>query len=392
VAYVVGAAQGQGLELDVAGLRAALAEQLPQYMVPAAFVVLQELPLTPNGKLDRRALPAPDMSSASDVHVAPRTPAERQLAYLFAEVLALDYERIGVHDSFFELGGHSLLATRLVAQIARGFGVEVSVRTLFEAHTVAALAQRISQGTVWENLLEPLLVLRGGGDLPGLFCVHPATGLGWSYAGFVGHIESRRPIHAFQAAAIGDPSRALPRSVGELADEYIRLLRQAQGSGPYHLMGWSFGGLVAFEAAVRLQAAGEQVGLLALIDSYPSGPVADPDLPGVEGMISDFREAGMDAALISDAHLTRAHEFLMNVFRISDFVPSGVFEGDMVMCRARDAVLDSDVWAPHVSGRIEIHDIDADHQFMLRPRPLEQIAGVIQPKLCEKDHAHRGSK
>ncbi|MEW5928486.1 MAG: amino acid adenylation domain-containing protein [Gemmatimonadota bacterium] len=127
---------------DAAGLREHLRRRLPEYMVPAALVVLEKLPLTPSGKLDRRALPAPDAAPAA-AYVAPRTPAEEVLAGIWAEVLHL--ERVGVEDDFFDLGGHSLLATRVVSRVRQAFGTELPLRTLFEAPTVAALAGRLEE-------------------------------------------------------------------------------------------------------------------------------------------------------------------------------------------------------------------------------------------------------
>ena len=132
VGYVVPATDAA---LDPAGLRRALAAHLPDYMVPAAIVELAALPLTPNGKLDRRALPAPDFAPAQ-IRL-PTTPQEEVLAGLFAEVLGL--ERVGLDDSFFDLGGHSLLATRLVSRIRSSLGVELPIRALFEAQTIANL-------------------------------------------------------------------------------------------------------------------------------------------------------------------------------------------------------------------------------------------------------------
>jgi amino acid adenylation domain-containing protein/non-ribosomal peptide synthase protein (TIGR01720 family) len=136
-AYLVPA---EGAELSTGDLRTRLAARLPDYMVPSAFVVLERLPLNANGKVDRRALPAPEQGAEAG-YVAPRTPTEELLAGIWAAVLRL--ERVGAEDGFFELGGHSLLATQVVSRARQVFGVEVPLRALFEAPTVAGLAVRI---------------------------------------------------------------------------------------------------------------------------------------------------------------------------------------------------------------------------------------------------------
>jgi amino acid adenylation domain-containing protein len=151
VAYVTGAAETDAL-------RAHLRESLPEYMVPAAFVGLEQLPLTPNGKLDRRALPAPEYEAGAERYVAPRTPVEEVLAGIWAEVLRL--ERVGVHDNFFELGGHSLLATRVASRIQAVFSVELPLRALFEGPTVAELSVRVEERRRAEVPLPPPVVRR----------------------------------------------------------------------------------------------------------------------------------------------------------------------------------------------------------------------------------------
>ncbi|GAA0603000.1 hypothetical protein GCM10010174_19080 [Kutzneria viridogrisea] len=146
VAYVVGSA-------DVSGLRALAQSRLPEYMVPSAYVSLDTLPLTPNGKLDRKALPAPDFGAESGGRAA-RTPAEQVLCGLFADVLGA--ERVGIEDNFFELGGHSLLATKLISRIRVALGVEVPIQALFEAPTVAGLAERLTGAATGRRALEPM--------------------------------------------------------------------------------------------------------------------------------------------------------------------------------------------------------------------------------------------
>ncbi|HZG42966.1 MAG TPA: amino acid adenylation domain-containing protein, partial [Longimicrobium sp.] len=158
VAYVVGEAEAEAL-------RARLRQSLPEYMVPAAFVVLDALPLTPNGKLDRKALPAPEYAAGADRYVAPRTPVEEVLAGSWAEVLRL--ERVGVQESFFELGGHSLIATRVVSRVRELFGVELPLRALFEGPTVAELAGRVEEMRRAEvPVLPPVVPVERTGALP----------------------------------------------------------------------------------------------------------------------------------------------------------------------------------------------------------------------------------
>jgi amino acid adenylation domain-containing protein len=158
VAYVVGAVEADAL-------RAHLRQSLPEYMVPGAFVALDALPLTANGKLDRKALPAPELASAEDRYVAPRTPVEEVLAGIWAEVLRL--ERVGVTESFFDLGGHSLLATRLVSRVRVVFGVELALRALFEGPTVAELAKAVEEMRRAElPVLPPVVPIERTGALP----------------------------------------------------------------------------------------------------------------------------------------------------------------------------------------------------------------------------------
>jgi hypothetical protein len=155
VAYVVPA---EGGDRDTGGLPAALREfaasRLPEYMVPAAVVVLEDLPLTPNGKLDRAALPAPDFAAGAGTGRAPANAREELLCQAFADVLGL--QEVGPEDDFFALGGHSLLAVRLASRIRAVLGAEVAVRALFEAPTPAGLAVRVGNQKSSRPALRPM--------------------------------------------------------------------------------------------------------------------------------------------------------------------------------------------------------------------------------------------
>jgi len=140
-----------------------LAQQLPQYMVPAAFVTLEALPLTSSGKVDRKALPAPERRDSQATYVAPRTPTEEILAGIWAEVLKV--ERVGVEDNFFELGAHSLMATQVVSRVRQALGVELALRELFASPTISRLSARVEAGTV--HMIDELSWKAGSGSTAG---------------------------------------------------------------------------------------------------------------------------------------------------------------------------------------------------------------------------------
>jgi len=277
-------AEGQRTDSDT--LRTRLAQTLPDYMVPGAIVILDSLPLTPNGKLDRKALPAAEIRAGA-AYRAPRTHQEEILCSLFSEILAV--ERVGIDDNFFELGGHSLLATRLVSRIRSAVGVEPTIRTLFEAPTVASLAERLDVHTD-TGVLAAMLSLRAKGDRSPLFCIHPATGLSWCYAGLLQHIRSDYPIYGLQARGFNQ-SETLPRTLEEMVTDYLEEIRAIQSTGPYYLLGWSFGGLVAHTLASRLQARGEKVPLLTLLDSYPPDSTHSSGVSDEQGIVIAHLEA-----------------------------------------------------------------------------------------------------
>lgn len=408
-AYVVGK---PGESPSGTELRRYAASLLPDYMVPWAFVMMDKLPLTPNGKLDRKALPAPDMSPDADGR-NPRTPQEEVLCELFAEILGA--KRVGIDDSFFELGGHSLLAVRLISRVREALGKELSIAALFEAPTVAGLVDKLEMGG-GNSALQVVLPLRSHGDQTPLFCVHPAGGLSWCYAGLMKHLGMNYPIYGLQARGIAQ-AEELPGSLEEMTADYIGHIRSLQPAGPYRLLGWSLGGNVAQSIAVQLQEAGEDIELLAILDAYPSHylPIKEkPDedealtaLLALGGFDRESIEAGLgDAPLTISAALellrnessalsSLEEETIMNlkttyensVQLLKAYVPKR-FEGDMLFFHSTIIPdwfdpIDPEMWEPYVGGRIERHDIECRHKDLCQPGPLDEIGKTILNKLEE---------
>jgi amino acid adenylation domain-containing protein len=258
---------GQALAEHAAG-------RLPGYMVPAAVMVLPALPLNPNGKIDRKALPEPGAAArAADAHVPPRDALEAQVAALFGEVLSVD--GVGATDSFFALGGHSLLAMRLVAKVEERHGVRLPLSALFEGPTVARLAERLRGGPA-RRPAQTLVALRAEGDRPPLFCVHGGDGHLLTWAPLLPHLPADLPVYAFQAPGVDDGAEPLA-SVDAMAERYVAEVKRVQPEGPYHLAGWSFGALVARQMARRLDAAGDEVQGVVMLDPHLFADDGDDD-------------------------------------------------------------------------------------------------------------------
>ncbi|AOM39426.1 non-ribosomal peptide synthetase [Xenorhabdus hominickii] len=268
-------------------LRQQLALHLADYMIPSAFMILDVFPLTPNGKLDYQALPAPDQSAImTRRYAAPEGEIETELVKIWQALLGLD--RIGRHDNFFELGGHSLIAIRLLTCMQKQ-NMEVSLAMLFSHPILSELALAVNKRTFHgrtfhgrifhERTGQSVSVFDGNpvplspaGNLPPLFCIPGAGASASSLLEFALSFPSHLSIYALQARGLIDPLRPPHTSVEGAARDYIRAIRQIQPKGPYHVLGHSFGGKIAFEIALQLQAQGEQVADLILIDTTAPDP------------------------------------------------------------------------------------------------------------------------
>jgi enterobactin synthetase component F len=404
VAYVV-PAQGY----DATALRAHAAARLPEGWLPAAYVTLDTLPVNSSGKLDRAALPAPDYATAGG-H-PPATEAERRVAALFAEVLQVPAP--GAEDDFFALGGHSLLAVELMLRLREEFGWDPGLGALFEHPSVERLAALVAEKPVSDSGLGPLVRLRQGDEaLAPLFVVHPAGGISWCYGGLARALSPRRSVHGLQAPALAE-GVPTPGSLDALAADYVERIRAICPRGPFHLLGWSVGGILAHAMAVRLRALGEEVGLLAMLDSYPSdvwraepepdenAPLRallaiaghDPDrLPGLpltrDAVVGFLRQSDSPLGRLPEAALDGVVRVVRGNNRLVRQHRHGSYDGTVLHFRAaldhagRD--LSPAMWQPYAAA-VAVVDVAALHAGLTGPAATAFIAPVVSAFLSKHD-------
>jgi len=407
VAYVLTDYATASLSID---LRRFLKDRLPDYMVPSAFVALEEFPLTRNGKLDREALPEPDIARDENrATVAPRNEVEMQLVHIWERVLG--FRPIGVTDNFFDLGGHSLLAVRLFAEITRAFGTAMPLAAIFKSPTIAELATRVrSEGHAdVEGALVPIQPL--GAKLP-LFFVHAYGGGVFFYRELSDHLGPDQPFYGLQAIGL-DGRKAPLRRVEDMAARYIREMKTVQPKGPYYVGGRCLGAYIALEIANQLHAAGEKVGMLAVLDSYwaPQSPLTAGEKMGkhvsslMKGGLREkasylakharmraaktkLRLAGMTAAL--SLRLGHPVPGIAREIYINQCLPRihgeaerryrpSIYPGVITFFQAT-AEIDRDprsFWGKRTSGGVEIEMVPASHRDIL----VEPNVRVLAEKL-----------
>jgi amino acid adenylation domain-containing protein len=257
-AYIVAAPDH---DPEAAELRDYLRGRLPDYMVPSFYVRLAALPRTRSGKVDRRALPAPRAVTEEDSYAPPRNEVEESLVAIWQD--ALEKPRVGIHDEYFELGGTSFLIIKLLTAVERRFGCRLPMSTVFDYGTVAKMAELVST-TIKSDAAAPARVPLSRGSGAPLFVVHPLGGNVLCY-GTLARIL-KRPVVGFQARGIED--RQPPRDdIVDMAGAYARELTASYPNGPCTLLGWSFGGTVAYEMACQLSQQGREVPMVFLLDS-----------------------------------------------------------------------------------------------------------------------------
>nr|WP_081431391.1 non-ribosomal peptide synthetase [Moorena bouillonii] len=408
VAYIV---SEQEQELTSSQLRQFLKQKLPDYMIPSAFAFLDKLPLTPNGKVDLRLLPELDTSNRPQDagFVSPRNSLELQLSQIWSDLLNVN--PVGVNDNFFELGGHSLLAVRLMARIKQEFGTYLPLATLFTEPTIENQASLLVNTTENQSY-SPLVPINKVGNLPTFFCVHPVGGNVLCYAQLARYLGNNQPFYGLQSPGLFGESKPLTR-IEDMASCYIEGLQTIQPVGPYYLGGWSLGGIIAWEMAQQLSAAGEEVALLALIDSYSPVAIDQPkqvdqqmmasslakDLGSVFGTelpiaVEDLKLGGLEQQL---QHILQEAKglnilppeigmeqmrklfgvFQANLMAMYRYQPQP-YSGRIVLFCARELEPEDRGWNDLAVGDLETYRIPGDHYTMIRSPDVEILAKHLE--------------
>ena len=421
VAYVVPAG-ADGKLPGPSELRQHLLESLPEYMLPAVYVAVSRFPLTGSGKIDRNALPAVGAQGTGEtVHrepaVPPRTETERRLVAVWEEVLGL--QGIGIHDEFSSLGGHSLLAVSLFVRIEKALGIVAPVRLLFRAPTVAQLAHELDHPARWVEV-DPVVPIQprveGSPAVP-LFCVPGVGGHVFMFRELSRLLGPDQPLYGLQLQELSLTDGSLG-SVEAIAAAFVKHVRTVQPVGPYALAGYSFGGLVVYEMALQLLDQGEPVHLVALLDSlvavgartmpaWRKVPVHLSALaqlgPGerynyvrsrVERRVTKMRgQLGLGSRALPDGtvgdRMRAVRQLCMEAqlrYTGRAYPPGAgrltLFHATIEPAWTRFLVPEkNNGWEPLAPGRIEVIDIECDHQGMMSQPAVASLADRLRPRV-----------
>ncbi|QXC44704.1 non-ribosomal peptide synthetase [Rhodococcus qingshengii] len=402
VGYVVPAS---GAVVDTAALVDSLGVVLPSYMVPSQIMVLDAFPLNASGKLDRKLLPEPVFEVA--VFRAPVTEVERLVASVFEELLGID--RVGLDDDFFELGGNSLIATQLAAKLGQAISAEVPLRMLFTSSTVSEMSDKLVTGMHvgfeldLDAALAVTLPLRArGSELP-LFCVHPMVGLAWPYAPLAAFVDRSVPLYGLQTPALTEED-FFATALTDYIDRYVSEIRSVQQQGPYRLLGWSFGGVVAHGIAARLEALGEKVSALVILDGSPLSlddeafaamvrhevaglGVVIPDDEDLENLsidcASDVLTAVNGGAIgLNASDIRRLFSSIARTAALTREYEPDTCTGPVLFVGSNETEADGvEPWRSLIDGEIDVRQASVNHVSMMTPEGLEEIGPMIAASL-----------
>lgn len=422
-------------------LKRYLLNRLPEYMLPAHFVILKELPKTANGKIDRKKLPQPkaeDDREAQTQFAPPRNEIDRRLVDIWSQVLGIESSKIGIEANFFELGGHSLKLTILVSKIKSEFDVSVSLTEVFKMPTIRGMSENIERqgGRVMPSVPSNLVLLRqGSGPGQNLFLVHAGSGEVDIFVEFCNHLKAGINYWGIKADRLKDFS-PLNLSIKNIARQYIDRIKKVQAQGPYYIAGWCFAGTIAFEMARQLESRGEEIGFLGLINSLaPQEELGNgvnefsleselswlsdylPQEKIKEGVRNvkeldrlwplivqyferDFTDTGTIRGLIPENIAMAIPNFrqlgireliyYLNIVRSFDrarnlYIPEGKIDTELnFFCASRSEIDNRDRWRHYCRKPVKFHHVNGDHFSIFEKPEVAEFAKKFEPTMLNR--------
>jgi thioesterase domain-containing protein/acyl carrier protein len=387
---------------------------MPTWMIPSWLVTVDELPRTSNGKLDERRLPPPAEPTAGTPRRQKRplaTEAEQRLAAVWSELLETRVE--DGDDDFFAMGGHSVLAVRLMSEVEKRFGVRLPLAELFSSPTVASMAaliERRDAAPEWH----PVVAVNASGSRVPLVCFHPVGGNVLCYRGLAEALGEEQPVYMVQSYGLEEGQTLYP-TVEAMTAAYLAAMRGAVPAGPIALAGWSFGGLLAWEAAAQLLRCGADVRAVAVLDGVAVPDVVREFLQKDESeyLAALFDEMGLiDAATLRPLTPDQRLDLILDRAKGGRFLPDGMDRAGMrrlmalfrnnglAAVRYRPRPIDKKLllvrpeaaskqapgvpgdplngWGPLASAGVTLCWMEGTHGQMLQQPWLEQLAGYLR--------------
>ena len=368
--------------LDLIGIKAQISGELPDYMIPSTIDQIEFVPLSPAGKVDRRLLPEPSRRVTAGGFRAPRTRTELELTLIWERILQVS--PIGADDDFFELGGYSLLVAKLIGAIDREFNAQIPAQQIFSTPTLSQIAAAIDHAGP-RRPLDVLVPLRSGGTKSPLFCIHPAGGHVFGFVALAGQGDEERPFIAIQCPNL-DPEATPITTVEALADRYVDEIVAYQPQGPYLLAGWSFGGVVAYAVAERLQRAGHEVSILCMFDSYLPSTGKIRQLMSQDELLDSARKSEQVVGNEQSSDLAAMERTYLGAMDMLFRYEAPTYEGRVVIFQAAQSddlydVRAADTWEGMISPAPEVRDVPGDHHSMMREPCVEEVAAALDEVL-----------
>lgn len=393
--------------LNESEIKSKLRTKLPDYMIPSACIEVAKIPLTANGKIDFDSLPLPTINKFSSKYLEPNTPLEKLICQIYSEITGAN--TVGIKDNFFDLGGHSLSAIKLVSRLFSSIDKEIPVRIVFSHPSPEALANYINEGIEHKIEKAKALPLNVDGNQLPMFCIHPAGGYGTVYKHLSNALGKDQPVWALQAKGL-EPGENPDSSITEMAKNYIKSILEIQPSGPFRLLGWSIGGVIAQEMAVILEELGYPISQLILLDS-PAKHVITDDEPNIDvilfELIKEYSNSSQSSELNPEdipekfaERLILAKKILVNNGHIPEDTPLSWIErslnqfalsvtrlnhhifrkcdASILFFSAKDTKNGSETeWSPYTNSTIEIVKLNSIHSQMVDEKYSKIVADHI---------------